>query len=66
MKQMLDFLIRPSRRLSDVWFLCLAFLVGGGAGSVLWMKITMAVGLPFIFFATLVLHLTWRAPISDT
>ena len=64
MQTLLRYFVRPAKRKSDILFLILAALVGGGAGLLMTEKISFGVGLPFFLFTTLVLHFTWRTPMK--
>jgi hypothetical protein len=62
MHDLLKFIIRPETEMADAGFFVLAAFVGGAAGVLLAYKVSLWVGLPFAFCATLMLHLTWRTP----
>ncbi len=62
MQTVLTYFVRPAKRKSDIFFLALAALVGGGAAVLMTVKISLLVGIPFFFFTMLVLHFTWRSP----
>lgn len=64
MQTLLRYFVRPAKRKSDILFLILAVIVGGGAGLLMTEKISIAVGLPFFLFTTLLLHFTWRTPMK--
>ncbi len=59
------YFVRPAKQKSDIFFLVLAAMVGAGAGLLMTEKISIAVGIPFFFFTTLILHFTWRSPVSN-
>ncbi|MGC5698834.1 hypothetical protein J4P02_01385 [Pseudomonas sp. NFXW11] len=61
---LLRYLVRPSKQRSDLFFLILAAIVGGGAGLLVAEKISADIGIPFFFFSTLFLHFTWRTPMA--
>lgn len=62
---LLRYFVRPAKRKSDIFFLILAALVGGASGLLMTEKISIAVGIPFFVFTTLVLHFTWRTPLKN-
>lgn len=66
MQTVLTYFVRPAKRKSDIFFLILAALVGGGTAVLMTVKISLLIGIPFFFFTTLVLHLTWRSPDQST
>jgi hypothetical protein len=55
-------LIRPEFKGGDTLFFLLSIIVGSAFGCVIGDKISLAVGLAFGFFSTVVLYFMWRRP----
>lgn len=53
-------LIRPDFKGGDTLFLLLSIIVGSAFGCVMGDKISLAAGLAFGFFSTIVLYYMWR------
>ncbi|MNG20496.1 hypothetical protein D3C85_1565000 [compost metagenome] len=54
--------IRPDFKGGDTLFLLLSIVVGGAFGCVMGGKISLATGVAFGFFSTMVLYYMWRSP----